>query len=76
MLTIAQKEEKGLSSLLRDFISLDKVWKFVARNALFFIMELLLKCMFFWWNEFLCIVMGKLVSLEKRIDSHLHYKPP
>ena len=29
-----------------------------------------------WLSEFLCTVMGKLVILEKSLDSHQHYKPP
>ena len=30
----------------------------------------------FWLNGFLCVVMGKLVNIEKRLDSHQRYKSP
>ena len=30
----------------------------------------------FWLCEFLCAVMGKLVNIEKSLDSHQRYKPP
>ena len=61
---------------VKSFHFIEKVWKLVARNTLFFIMEFSMKCEYFRLNGFLCVVKGNLVSLEKKIVSLQHYKPP
>ena len=61
---------------VKSFHFIEKVWELVARNTLFFIMVFSMECEYFWLNGFLCEVKGNLVSLEKKMVSLQHYKPP